>query len=385
MTDFDVAVVGAGPAGSWAAYKLARDGVRVALIDGTHPREKPCGGGVTGRALAIVRQALGDDVPGATVRSATFARRAEEARIWLNSADAAPLRIVARQPFDGALRAAALEAGTEPISHQITDVQPDRCGWVIRLRERQITAGWLIGADGANSLVRRRVALPFSRAQISIAAGYYVPHRTTDEIVIAFEDTPPGYLWSFPRVDHLAIGTCAQADAASSRALLAVTRGWIERKLGIRVDGLPRYSWPIPSLDLAALKREQSAGPRWMLIGDAAGLVDPITREGIFFALESADVAASSLLAGGDSAAAYERVLRSTIFEELARASRLKAMFFQPAFTALLVRALQRSEAIRAVMADLVAGRQTYQGLRRRLVRTWEFGLMLDLLRQRHV
>lgn len=111
-----------------------------------------------------------------------------------------------------------------------------------------------------------------------------------------------------------------------------------------------------------------------MLIGDAAGLVDSITREGIFFALQSADVAAGAILAGGDPTARYGEALRRDVYPELARAARLKAGFFQPRFIRLLVSALERP-AIAAIMADLVAGRQCYRGLRRRLLRTLEFRL----------
>src|SRR6185295_5113512 len=68
----DVAVVGAGPAGAWAAYTLARLGARVTLFDPSHPREKPCGGGVTGRALALVADALNGDVPQTVIRRARF-------------------------------------------------------------------------------------------------------------------------------------------------------------------------------------------------------------------------------------------------------------------------------------------------------------------------
>ena len=109
-----------------------------------------------------------------------------------------------------------------------------------------------------------------------------------------------------------------------------------------------------------------------MLVGDAAGLVDPITREGIFFALRSADLAADALLAGVapprvTAAASAPRSTPSSL-----RAARLKARFFQPHFIALLVWRSSRSGRIRAVMADLVAGRQTYRGLRRRLLATFE-------------
>jgi flavin-dependent dehydrogenase len=117
-----------------------------------------------------------------------------------------------------------------------------------------------------------------------------------------------------------------------------------------------------------------------MLVGDAAGLVDPITREGIFFALVSAEHAAASL--GGRAAdVEYARRLNDTVYAELIRAAQLKARFFRPELLALLVGALKRSAGVRAIMADLVAGRQTYAGLRRRLLGTLEWRLMLELFR----
>ncbi len=102
------------------------------------------------------------------------------------------------------------------------------------------------------------------------------------------------------------MGVCAQADEASVATLMPIVDDWI--RTNVRDDvRLERYSWPIPSLTSGALQRETPAGPGWLLLGDAAGLVDPITREGIYFALESAEHAAASLLAGSDPAAAYTR------------------------------------------------------------------------------
>jgi flavin-dependent dehydrogenase len=117
-----------------------------------------------------------------------------------------------------------------------------------------------------------------------------------------------------------------------------------------------------------------------MLAGDAAGLVDPITREGIFFALLSGEHAATSLRRP-NAAVEYTRRLRQTVYHELTRAARLKAHFFRPELLALLVRALARSPRVRDIMADLVSGRQTYAGLRRRLLGTFEVRLMLDFFR----
>ncbi len=383
MSRYDVAVVGAGPAGAWTAFRLASAGAHVALFDPSHPREKPCGGGLTGRALRIVSAGLSAaDVPGVRVTGAVFTHRQRHADIALTDDDTgdAPLVVASRREFDSALLGAACRAGACHLPIRVTDLRADAGGWTIATRDGTWSADWLVGADGTNSLVRRHVARPFSRADLSIAAGYFVHGRSSEDIAIEFEDAPPGYLWSFPRPSHLAVGACAQADQSSSSALFAIAERWIARHAaGARDEELQRYGWPIPSLGVKSIQQETPSGRGWMLVGDAAGLVDPITREGIYFALESGGFAADALLAGEDAARRYAERVRRSIHGELLRAARLRARFYQPHFTALLVSALGRSGRIRAIMADLVAGRQTYEGLRRRLLKTLEWRLMLEL------
>ena len=108
--------------------------------------------------------------------------------------------------------------------------------------------------------------------------------------------------------------------------------------------------------------------------------MDPITREGIFFAIASGQWVAEAL-ATGDAASAYESRVQDQAIAELARAARLKAGFFRPAFAGLMMRALRESAAIRSVMADLVAGRQSYASLKWRLLKTFELGLAWRALR----
>jgi flavin-dependent dehydrogenase len=170
------------------------------------------------------------------------------------------------------------------------------------------------------------------------------------------------------------VGTCAQADATSAAELHAVTDAWLDRYP--TAAGLPRrrYAWPIPSLDARDLAREQPAGDGWMLLGDAAGLVDPITPEGIFFAIRSGMMAAAALR-GPDPRRESAAQVRDELHDELRRAAAFKAGFFRPRFTRLLIDAVRQSAGVRAVMVDLVAGRQSYRGLKRRLLATLEFGL----------
>lgn len=377
----DVTIVGAGPAGAWTAYTLARSGARVTIIDPSHPREKPCGGGVTGRALALVAGAFDTtSLPAAVIDTARFSDaghggsavvRLEARGVTASSA----LVVASRAAFDARLLEAAQGAGAELLATRVTDVAADAHGVRIDTSSGTRRTAFLVGADGANSIVRRRLARPFRRDQLSIATGYFAHGVTSREIVIEIVTDPPGYLWSFPRPAHLAIGICAQADAgAGTGALRARAAAWIRQTHLADEATLAAYAWPIPSLGAADFAALTLSGPRWCLAGDAAGLVDPITREGIYFALESGAFAANAAMSA-DPAREYGARINDTIAPELRRAARLKAGFFRPRFTRLLVDALQHSAAVRSVMADLIAGRQPYADLKWRLAQTLELGL----------
>jgi geranylgeranyl reductase family protein len=391
--------VGGGPAGARAAYVLAQRGVRVTIFDGSHPREKPCGGGVTGRALSLVADAVDPAAfPSTVIRSARFTRLrgAAASRLRTSGASAAQaagqaatqtmesavvpldghaLVVASRASFDAALLAAAERAGATLLQTRVTDVSVDASGVTLTTAGGSHRASYVIGADGANSLVRRRVATAFRRDQLSIATGFFAHGVTSDEIVIELTSDPPGYIWSFPRPGHLAVGICAQADAGiTAGTLRARTRDWIAATRIADGARLEPYAWPIPSLGARDFDALELAGTRWALVGDAAGLVDPITREGIFFAIASGQWIADALAAGAPEHR-YTAQVRDEAIAELARAARLKAGFFRPAFTGLMMRALMESGAIRSVMADLVAGRQSYATLKWRLLKTLEIGL----------
>jgi geranylgeranyl reductase family protein len=382
----DVVVLGAGPAGAWTAYLLARRGARVLIVDPSHPREKPCGGGVTGRALSLVADAMDRRLPAVGIRSARFvdSTTGASAAVRLDDTRSGRAIVVAsRSAFDLLLLDAARRAGAQLVAARTTDIRRDRRGIRVDTSDGLTrTADVVVGADGANSLARRRLARPFRRDQLSVATGFFAHGETSDEIVIELTGDPPGYLWSFPRPDHLAIGICAQADAGIPAGVLrARAAAWIGTTGIARGARLEPYSWPIPSLSARDFETLDPGGPGWLLVGDAAGLVDPITREGIFFALQSAARAADALSSDSpDRVRLYRDLVREHIAPELARAARFKAKFFRPSFIRLLIEALGASDRIRGVMADLVAGTQSYRGLEWRLAQTMELRLAYRLV-----
>src|SRR4051812_5518003 len=338
-TAFDVAVVGAGPAGSWAARSLALKGARVLLADPSHPREKACGGGVTGRALDLVSPAVeARKIPSVPIRSARFTSSSPRGDCAV-ALERGTLVVASRIEFDRLLLEAAQEAGAHFVPSRVTAVRPVDGAFEVDTTAGRYRAARLVGADGANSLVRRRLAQPFRRDQLSIATGFFAHGATSDEILVEFVGRPPGYIWSFPRRDPLAIGICAQADAGASAAdLRRIAADWI-RQRGIATGArLQPYSWPIPSLGSPDLEALHPAGDGWFLVGDAAGLVDPITREGIYFALRSAEWAVEAIASADEGPwHEYARRVRKECGMELARAARIKRRFFQPEFTRFLL------------------------------------------------
>ncbi len=224
----------------------------------------------------------------------------------------------------------------------------------------------VVGADGASSLVRRTFLGPLPPQRLLMAAGWFA--RGTAPMLVRFIPGLAGYLWLFPRPDHVGVGICAPLASVPTREMLSR----LEREVGrhfpaLLDDEAGRYAHTIPSPSTDPLSLLEIAGDRFALLGDAGALADPITGEGIYYALRSARLLALTLREAGSPRRYPERALED-FGRELLQAARLRQRFFAPGFSRRMVRYAAGSRAIRDVLADLVLGTQGYHGLKRRLV-----------------
>jgi len=233
-------------------------------------------------------------------------------------------------------------------------------------------ADFCIVATGARNALAE-VGTELTAEDTMPALGYYVPGDQA-RIDIQFLPRLEGYIWVFPRCGHLSVGICGKGEPASS------LRKRLERYLterGIAWKGAAFYSHLLPSLGAASWKKNRVAGEGWMAVGDAAGLVDPVTGEGLYYAIRSGDLAARALLSDvgepAERAGEYRQSLRRDFAADLEFGSRLAKRLFLGRFLfgsvpARMVQFSRRSPRFSAIIQDLFAGKQPYLGLKRRLL-----------------
>lgn len=356
-------MVGAGPAGSLLAGRLARDGAAVTVFDASHPREKPCGGGLTAKALALLPAApAADPLPVRWIEACRFESGPGHG-VELDLGQ--PVAVGARREVDAWLLRRALEAGAVHVAERVVVVDP--AGSLRTAAGRSLAFDVVVGADGAGSLVRRTFVAPMPKARLTMAAGWFAPGLSP--MVVRFLPELAGYMWLFPRRDHVGVGVCAPLGSLPTRDMVGRLEAEVARSFPALTDpDAERYAHTIPSPSADPRSILEIAGERWALVGDAAALADPITGEGIYYALRSAEVLADTLRAGG-SPTAYPAAALEDFGRELLKAAALRDRFYRPGFARRMVDYSARSRAVREVLADLVLGRQGYLGLKRRLMR----------------
>ncbi len=359
-----IAVIGGGPAGAMAAAIVGRAGRGVILVDDKLAWEKPCGGGVTHKALEHYPFLAEAQVEYNLVEGCELISPGG-LRLWLPLGRR--IAIFSRRVLNGLLLERARAAGAELLRDRVLEIEGQPGAWRLRTRTGDIDAAYIIVAAGARNPFRARFAPALAPEDFMATVGYYIPGNNR-HMQIRFIAGLHGYIWIFPRCDHLSAGICGQIGAISTSNLRRLLENFL-REEGVAFDGAEVFGHLLPALRAASLRDGRFCGEGWAMVGDAAGLVDPITGEGLYYALRSASLLAQALAAGRP--AAYAEMLRQDFLPELETAARFSGRFFGGRFLggAVTERTVQfavMSRRFRVLLEDLFAGSQGYRGLRRR-------------------
>ena len=360
---WDTIVIGAGPGGSTAAFELAQAGADVLLLDrADFPRDKPCGGGVLISAARLLPYSL-EPVTEQTIT----AFRIRYKRSWeVEHRYHLPLALMTqRSRLDAFMVEQAQELGTD-----FRDGSPVRSieGTTVHLANGDVhEADAIIAADGANGIVRRAFGLPRLRSAVAMegnaAREQRESARWTDAVGLELGSMPGGYGWVFPKGDHCNLGIGGYPAAATSLKSELNAYADSESFPGDELSQRRAHHLPLRDPDSALFTG------RVAFVGDAAGLVDPLSGEGIGHAIRSGQLAAGAsleLIAGRRTdMAEYAESVEREIESELRVARQLQALFHATPWP--YVQMLRYSQRYWTAFCRIVRGEATYRGFQSRL------------------
>lgn len=364
---YPIAIVGGGPAGALAAALLASAGNRVLLFDEKLAWEKPCGGGLTFKALKQYPF---------LAEAGTEANLVEHCELISPSGQRVrfrlqhPVAIFSRLALNGMLLKRARDAGVEVRRERVTGIAGRAGNWRLATPQAQYLASYLILAVGARNPFRAQFVPPRAADDLMATAGYFIPGRFS-LMQIQFLKGISGYIWVFPRPDHVSAGIAGKMGETSTPELRRTLEAWLDQN-GFSREGARFYSHILPSLRAQTMDALQVSGEGWAMVGDSAGLVDPITGEGLHYALRSAELCAEAVLAR--QPAEYKTRLEEEILPELRLAARVSQCFYKgqvfgQSVAEQMVALTAKSERFRELISDLFAGIQGYRDLKARLYR----------------
>ena len=384
----DLVVVGGGPAGATCARAAALGGLDVLLIEkDIHPREKLCGGALTNRVAGL----LDFDIEPATEVRFTGGRLFSRDGNYLDfSIDERFFGyLVKRAKFDRYLIQKAVDAGVEVVQDtKAVTVEQTRSGIRVLTVGDSYKAQLLVGADGVNGIVAKQVGLrdrwqpdkvglcisadiPVDSKEI-IRSMYLTASGETVGVDVHFGLLRWGYGWCFPKRDELSVGIGTRMDMAST-----LKDHWksfvkrVEKGMGLKFDLSRQSAFRVP---LGAPKTPLVAR-RTMLVGDAAGLVSPLSGEGIFYAMESGIIAAKVACEAAEKkkpshVMEYGKIVRKTILNELSAAEYLANLLYKSIENIdLMIQVVEEDLIMRRYLIELLAGVRSFVDIKRNIMK----------------
>jgi geranylgeranyl reductase family protein len=359
---FDVAVIGTGPAGGAAALALARKGLHVVLLEKAKlPRYKTCGGGILHRAYQLLPPGI-EKVAERSFNSVALNFLGTDLN-FVTTRTQPMVHLVMRAEMDQQLAHAARAAGAQLMeSCPVKKVTGQKDFVELATPQGVLRAKFTVTADGVYSPTAKALGWP-DLPKLAPALEYEI--HVPDETFARFNQMPrfdfngiaAGYAWVFPKREHLSVGilstrrTCPDLPAQLMKYL---------KQIGItRIEKMEKHGYLLP----LAPRREPLMRGRVLLVGDAAGLVDPVTAEGISHALMSGQFAATAIVEGDLNpprvAEIYQYLLEKNILSEL-RAARIFArlLYDFPRVRAWAFR--QRGQALSDFVGGIVMGERRY-------------------------
>ncbi len=369
--DADVIIIGGGPAGSLAAYELAGHGIQVLVIEkSVFPRYKVCGGGLTHKVLAEVPFDI-TSVLETTIHRIRFSCRFKD--VFTRTSPDPMMYCTMRPDMDKFLLDQAINRGAKVrMGEKVTSVRSGPEFAEVSTSSRMLRSLLVIGADGASGTASISSGL---RKHIEPGLAWEAELKTDESIQAPARDTvyldwgtfPGGYAWLFPKKDHISVGV--GGPARISGRMLPYYNGFIrslEPEIRIR-ETISLKAWPIP----VRTKKARFHSGRILLAGDAGGLSDPLTGEGIWYAINSGKMAASaciSYLQGKEQAlAGYSDQVNEELMAELIEARKIRSIF-----NSIPVRVhtwVKESDRVWRAFAKVLRGERNYRDVKKRFGR----------------
>ena len=361
----DIVIIGGGPSGAVCGEQLARAGHSVDIYDENLGWEKPCGGGLTYKATQHFPFLLDNPHPKKFIRDVEIIS-AENQRAKLDLSH--PIVIYSRRVLNGFLLDRAREAGCRVHHRRVQNLDTTSGKPRFSLDGDWQKTDFVVLASGARNQILPDTR-PLSPDELEITQGYFVP-QSADEIIIKFLPDFEGYIWSFPRADHISLGICGSMAAHTSSELRTHLHAFASEE-NFPTENAKFYSHVLPSPQERTISNRSVIGKNWAMCGDAAAWVDPLTGEGLFYAMRSGEILGQSIAEGRPEL--YPSRVRASFSLELEFAARIVRRFYRGSFlgcsvTTRMVQFLQRNAVFRQLMSDLFCGTQDYSSLKNRVL-----------------